>query len=165
MYPGAVSRCHLTSIGIPMLNTRRSCDCLIINMGIPIPGKDRLYIEMGPWCSVCKLSHCYSFEEQAPIDFIYECLCSNEVEKLDCMTGHQDSKSNDGRWLILKLGAFHCTICLKTMCTKKCAVFYSRYCSLFHAPPPPLGLFCTEELQCIQDSHGISYSWICLNIA
>ena len=39
----------LTSIGIPMLKIRRSCDRLIFNMGIPIPGKDGLYIEMGPW--------------------------------------------------------------------------------------------------------------------
>ena len=47
---GAVSiwRCCLTSIGIPMLKIRRSCDRLIFNMGIPIPGKDSLYIEMAP---------------------------------------------------------------------------------------------------------------------
>ena len=31
-----------------MLKIRRSCDCLIFNMGIPIPGKDGLYIETGP---------------------------------------------------------------------------------------------------------------------
>ena len=33
------------SIGIPMLKIRRSRDRLIFNMGIPIPGKDGLYIE------------------------------------------------------------------------------------------------------------------------
>ena len=46
---GAISikRC-LTSIGIPMLKIRRSRDRLIFNMRIPIPGKDGLYIEMGP---------------------------------------------------------------------------------------------------------------------
>ena len=33
-----------------MLKIRRSRDCLIFNMGIPISGKNGLYIEMGPWC-------------------------------------------------------------------------------------------------------------------
>ena len=39
-----------------MLNIRWSCNCLIFNMGIPISGKDGLYIEMGPraqWSSSC----------------------------------------------------------------------------------------------------------------
>ena len=31
----------------PMLKIRRSCDRLIFNMGIPIPGKDGLYNETG----------------------------------------------------------------------------------------------------------------------
>ena len=31
-----------------MLKIRRSCDRLIFNMGIPIPGKDVLYIDNGP---------------------------------------------------------------------------------------------------------------------
>ena len=35
---------------IPMLKIRRSRDRLIFNMGISIPGKDGLYIEMGPRC-------------------------------------------------------------------------------------------------------------------
>ena len=35
-----------------MLKKRRSHDSLIFNMEIPIPGKDGLYIEMGPWCSM-----------------------------------------------------------------------------------------------------------------
>ena len=39
---------HLASIGIPMLKIRRSHDCLIFNMEIPIPGKESLYIETGP---------------------------------------------------------------------------------------------------------------------
>ena len=48
---GTVSiwRCRLTSIGIPMLKIRRSRDHLIFNIGIPIPKKDGLYIESGPW--------------------------------------------------------------------------------------------------------------------
>ena len=32
-----------------MLKIRRSRDRLIFNMGIPMPGKDNLYIETGPW--------------------------------------------------------------------------------------------------------------------
>ena len=35
-----------------MLKLRRSHDRLIFNMGIPIPGKDGLYIETGPWAYV-----------------------------------------------------------------------------------------------------------------
>ena len=49
---GSVSRCRLTSIGIPMLKIRQSHDRLIFNMGIPIPGKDGLYIDTGPWRQV-----------------------------------------------------------------------------------------------------------------
>ena len=44
----SIERCRLTSIVIPMLKTRRSRNRLIFNMGIPIPGKDGLYIEIGP---------------------------------------------------------------------------------------------------------------------
>ena len=33
----------------PMLKITRSHDCLIFNMGIPIPGKVCLYIETEPW--------------------------------------------------------------------------------------------------------------------
>ena len=39
----------LPSIGIPTFNIRRSHDRLILNMGIPIPGKDGLYIKTRPW--------------------------------------------------------------------------------------------------------------------
>ena len=39
---------------IPMLKIRRSHDHLIFNMGIPIPEKDGLYIETGPWSQVSK---------------------------------------------------------------------------------------------------------------
>ena len=38
-------KCHLTSIGIPMLKIRRSRDRIIFNMEIPIPGRDGLYFE------------------------------------------------------------------------------------------------------------------------
>ena len=43
-----IIKCRLTSIGIPMLKIRRSRNRLIFNMGIPIPGKNGLYIETGP---------------------------------------------------------------------------------------------------------------------
>ena len=42
-----LSRCRVTSIGIPMLKIRRSCDCLISNMGIPIPGKTIFILRWG----------------------------------------------------------------------------------------------------------------------
>ena len=45
-----IKRCHLISIGIPMLKIRRSRGRLIFNMGIPIPGIDGLYTESVPWC-------------------------------------------------------------------------------------------------------------------
>ena len=32
-----------------MLKIGQSRDCIIFNMGIPIPGKAGLYIETGPW--------------------------------------------------------------------------------------------------------------------
>ena len=38
----------LSSIGIPILKIRRSHNHLIFNMGMPLPGKNGLYIEMGP---------------------------------------------------------------------------------------------------------------------
>ena len=41
-----------------MLKIRRSCDRLIFNMGIPIPGKNYLYIETGPGDNcVCMSCH------------------------------------------------------------------------------------------------------------
>ena len=48
---GAVSirKTVLPGMAIPMLKIRRPNGRLIFNMGIPIPGKDGLYIETGPW--------------------------------------------------------------------------------------------------------------------
>ena len=43
----SIQRCCLTSIQIPMLKIRRPHDRLIFNMGIPVPGKDDLYIKTG----------------------------------------------------------------------------------------------------------------------
>ena len=45
----SILKCRLTSIRILMLKIRRSRDRLIFNMESPIPGKDGLYIETGPW--------------------------------------------------------------------------------------------------------------------
>ena len=50
-----IKRLFFPGMGIPALKIRWSCDCLIFNMGIPIPGKNGLYIETGPWSS--KESH------------------------------------------------------------------------------------------------------------
>ena len=48
---GAISirKTVLPGMAIPMLKIRRLNGRLIFNMGIPIPGKDGLYIETGPW--------------------------------------------------------------------------------------------------------------------
>ena len=43
---------------IPMLKIRQSRDRLIFNTGIPIPGKDGLYIKTGPRFSVSYCSRC-----------------------------------------------------------------------------------------------------------
>ena len=49
-HQGAVSirKTVLPGMTIPMLKIRRPNGRLIFNMGIPIPGKDGLYIETGP---------------------------------------------------------------------------------------------------------------------
>ena len=48
--PDAISRCHLTSIGNPIVEIRRSYDRLIPTMGFPILVRRYLYIESGPRC-------------------------------------------------------------------------------------------------------------------
>ena len=59
----SIERCHLTSIGIPSLKIRRSHERLIFQMRIPIPRKDRLYIETGPcvqYYSCDTIIYCHS---------------------------------------------------------------------------------------------------------
>ena len=46
-----------------MLKIRRSRDRLIFNMGIPIPGKDGLYSETGPWRPPNPIAPPYTFSE------------------------------------------------------------------------------------------------------
>ena len=46
----SIKRCHLTSIGNPIVEIRRSYDRLISTMGFPILVRWHLYIESGPWC-------------------------------------------------------------------------------------------------------------------
>ena len=67
-------RCCLTSIGIPMIKIRWSCHCLIFN-GIPIPGKDSLYIETGPWLSssiVTQFTYCMSIQNHNKCTFSHK---------------------------------------------------------------------------------------------
>ena len=45
----SIRKTVLPGMAIPMLKIRRPNGRLIFNMGIPIPGKDGLYIETGPW--------------------------------------------------------------------------------------------------------------------
>ena len=54
--PGGHLSC-LTSIGIPVLKIRQSHNCLIFNMGIPIPGKDFFILRQDPGHQV---SICYT---------------------------------------------------------------------------------------------------------
>ena len=46
----SIQRCHLTSIGNPIVELRRSYDRLISTMGFPILVTQHLYSESGPWC-------------------------------------------------------------------------------------------------------------------
>ena len=46
--PDSIQRCHLTSIGNPIVEIRRSYDRLISTMGFPILVRWYLYIESGP---------------------------------------------------------------------------------------------------------------------
>ena len=46
--PDSINRCHLTSIGNPIVEIRRSYDRLISTMGFPILVRRHLYIESGP---------------------------------------------------------------------------------------------------------------------
>ena len=47
--PDSIERWHLTSIGNPIVEIRRSYDRLISTMGFPILVRRHLYIESGPW--------------------------------------------------------------------------------------------------------------------
>ena len=63
----SILRCHLTSIGNPIVEIRRSYDRLISTMGFPILVRRHLYIEWGPtthgivlisWlCKTCDVKH------------------------------------------------------------------------------------------------------------
>ena len=45
----SIKRCHLTSIGNPIVEIRRSYDRLISTMGFPMLIRCHLHIESGPW--------------------------------------------------------------------------------------------------------------------
>ena len=47
--PDSIYRWHLTSIGNPIVEIRRSYDRLISTMGFPMLVRRHLYIESGPW--------------------------------------------------------------------------------------------------------------------
>ena len=55
--PDSIYSCHLTGIGNPIVEIRRSYDRLISTMGFPIPVRCHLYIESGPWS---RLRRCLS---------------------------------------------------------------------------------------------------------
>ena len=53
--PDSIKRCHLTSIGNPIVEIRRSYDRLISTMGFHIPVRRHLYIESGPWSGIISI--------------------------------------------------------------------------------------------------------------
>ena len=55
--PDSIRRCHLTSIGNPIVEMRRSYDRLISTMGFPILVRWHLYIESGPWATYVVINH------------------------------------------------------------------------------------------------------------
>ena len=70
VYLGADSlkRYHLTTIGNPIVEIRRSYDRLISTMGFPILTRWHLYIESGPWC-VIVTSRCITFSNIISLDW------------------------------------------------------------------------------------------------
>ena len=54
--PDCIYKCHLTSIGNPIVEIRRSYDCLISTMVFPVLIRLHLYIESGP-CMQLLLIH------------------------------------------------------------------------------------------------------------
>ena len=61
----------------PILNIRRSHDCLIFNMGIPISGKDGLYIETGPWSRNKTVSFSPSWPPPASVGVPHSSWCGS----------------------------------------------------------------------------------------
>ena len=55
--PDTIRRCHLTSIGNPIVEMRRSYDRLISTIGFPILVRWHLYIESGPWATYVVINH------------------------------------------------------------------------------------------------------------
>ena len=94
MNAGLVSRCVLTSILIPIIKIRRSHDCLIFIMGIPLPGKDGHYSETGnrsllPYAQVCMvlnkqpnvsklMTKCKLFSHR-PVRKAMQCTCRHSL--------------------------------------------------------------------------------------
>ena len=65
-----------------MLKIRQSRDRLIFNIGIPIPGKDGLYIETGPWLLPLSLLCCMPYHAFQMIWFkriYFGCCYHNEL--------------------------------------------------------------------------------------
>ena len=81
-YLGVVSirKTVLQGMAIPMLKIRRPNGRLIFNMGIPIPGKDGLYIETGP----CQLYGQNISLQTSPDD----CYVANVVKHIICKMDH-----------------------------------------------------------------------------
>ena len=60
-------------------------------------------LELLSWCPIFKSCLCNSFEDRTPYISSTGAQSSNELHRLDCMTGYQDSSPNNGcqvLWLI-----------------------------------------------------------------
>ena len=68
-----------------MLKIRRSRDRLIFNMGIPIPEKDSLYTEMGPWCH-------QDWDDDKNAAFLVHTFSDVKFLLLDTQNATQDSR-------------------------------------------------------------------------
>ena len=87
----SIWRCRLTSIGIPMLKIRQSCDCFIFNMRILIPDKRLIFIlRQGPAAHLLP----YSIRPTClwALNTLMTCWCPQQVIRCDSLHG------NMGQW-------------------------------------------------------------------
>ena len=94
-------------MGISIIKIRQSWHRLIFVMGIAILKRQYLYIEMAPWwpllgllfrCSIFKLSHCNSFEDQTSDYKSLFASSSTELQRFYHMMSYQDDSSPTSAW-------------------------------------------------------------------
>ena len=108
---GAVSirKTVLPGMAIPMLKIRRPNGRLIFSMGIPIPGKDGLYIETGPWNTDCILNSQRHLTDS--IKVLSATLDSSLQYDIKFMLqGINSNKCHGKNWKISKQGLQYCYV-------------------------------------------------------